>query len=105
MQRLRVLTMLNVNVLRDRFTMIGHADYAKRGEDIVCSACSAVMLFAVDMLEVYSPVKAQIDEGNVSVKILNPNAQTEEVMETFLFYMKKMQATYPKHVKVFGGIQ
>ena len=41
----------------DRFSIKGHANYAKRGEDIVCAGVSAVTVGTVNSIEALTGVE------------------------------------------------
>lgn len=100
MSGLWVLAMLNVEVGKYRFTAKGHADYAKRGQDIVCSASSAIALHTIELLKEYSELSTTVETGNVEVTIHEPNESTNTIVKVYERTMKQLEKQYPKHIKV-----
>ena len=45
------------------FTMSGHADFAKKGSDIVCAGASAVSFGAVNAIMSLTDVEPEIEQG------------------------------------------
>lgn len=97
--------MLNITVSNNGFTAKGHADYARRGQDIVCASASAVALFTINLLKVRSEIEALVESGNVEVIIKSPDGYTDEIMRTYHKFMHQLASQYPKHIKTFGGIR
>lgn len=84
--------------------MKGHADYAKRGTDIVCASASAVLLFTSELLEEYAMVEGVVEPGDATLLLAETNRDTERILHTFKAFMKQLEKQYPKHIKVFGGV-
>ncbi len=60
--------MIHVVYTKNRLTLRGHADFAPRGQDIVCAAVSALIYALVAALEEKDAVReVQIRPGQVSV--------------------------------------
>lgn len=97
--------MLNVEVSNYGFEAKGHADYARRGQDIVCASASTVALFTIELLQKHSELSKTVQTGEVRVTIHEPNESTNEVMRTYHKFMHQLENQYPKHIKVFGGIR
>lgn len=92
--------MLNISVYKDGLTMLGHADYARRGQDIVCSACSSAMYLAVELLSAFTDVHTKILPGDTEVYVEEQCDMTEIVLNSFYKYMKQLSNQYPKHISV-----
>ncbi|OPL08995.1 MAG: hypothetical protein AVO33_08790 [delta proteobacterium ML8_F1] len=79
--------MISVRFLRDRghyyyFESRGHADYADKGEDIVCAAVSALAFTLVNgILECY-PGEPIIDHSEEGVLSLELNREDSEWLDT-----------------------
>lgn len=85
--------------------MKGHADYAKRGQDIVCASASAVALFTIKLLKrQVDGLFEKVEPGDLQV-MFEPNGATDDIMRTFHLFMKQLADQYPKHIKIFGGIR
>ncbi len=60
--------MIHVVFTKDRVTLRGHADYAPRGQDIVCAAASALIYALIGALEAKHAIReVSIRPGAVSV--------------------------------------
>ena len=84
------------------FTINGHADFAERGEDIVCAGASSIAQTAVLGLNLIAKAKVDIRkfDGSLSVKIDEPNESTEVILGTMILGLKDLAKQYPKHIKV-----
>ncbi len=82
----------------------GHANYRRKGKDIVCSAVSSIIQTAV--LGLMKVLCAEIDytvdekEGYLRCMLYNPNEKTEIVLQTMLEGLKDISSEFPKHVKL-----
>jgi len=84
------------------FTINGHANFAKRGENIVCAGVSAIAQTAV--LGLAKIAKAKIDtrkmDGSLLVNVDNPNEYTEIILGTMMLGLNDIAKQYPKSIKV-----
>ena len=96
--------MLNIEINSNGITMKGHADYAKRGQDIVCASASAVLQYTIDLLEMHTEVEGTIEPGNAIIHLTRTNRDTERLLHVFKSFMKQLERQYPAHIKVFGGM-
>jgi len=81
------------------FESKGHANYAPEGQDIVCSAVSAVLIGLLSELERYGKPEYTIKAGNISAKTI-PNKETQVLMEYAANTLNGVQIVYPDYVKV-----
>lgn len=84
--------------------MKGHADYARRGQDIVCASASAVLLYTQMMLEDHTGIEGVIEPGDASLYLTFPNQDTHNILINFEMFVRQLQKQYPKHIKVHGGM-
>lgn len=79
----------------------GHAGYAKRGQDIVCSSVSSITYFfihSVKRIEKDSIKHLQIKDGDVKIK-LNISEKTKPLLEVFQLLLRDIIAQYPMCLK------
>jgi uncharacterized protein YsxB (DUF464 family) len=79
----------------------GHANFAPHGEDLVCSAVSAVLIGGLNNLHQPEHYQIEIEEGKVIVKELKPtNEHDHIVLETILTSLKTIANDYPKYLQI-----
>ena len=87
----------------------GHADYAKKGSDIVCAGVSALtiaLVHTLDALQDENKVenKMEIDVGVTKIeclsKIFTDIIEVESAFNTVLRGFKHIEKEYPKNVKI-----
>ena len=89
--------MIRVRFTNKRLTVLGHADYAPVGQDIVCAAASAL---------VYALIGALEESGNVSELVIRPGHVTVAAREEDPAFrlvrrgMTQLAGRYPDHVRV-----
>ncbi|NRD75984.1 ribosomal-processing cysteine protease Prp [Bacillus sp. BRMEA1] len=90
------------------FTMMGHAEFAEHGEDIVCAGASAVTLGIVNSIEVLTGVAAEADQGESGfLKCVFPenlSVETDEKVQLLLNAMvlslQEIEKAYGKHIRI-----
>jgi uncharacterized protein YsxB (DUF464 family) len=87
------------------FEVCGHSGYASAGEDIVCSAVSALTQAALlGLTEVLGiEVDYQIDEENGilrSTLVCEPSRESQILLETMKRALQSVQSDYPDYVRV-----
>lgn len=87
----------------------GHADYADKGQDIVCAGVSALVIALIRQLEkleeegkATNTIKAE--EGNFKANTLSrlfvEITETSAVYETVYTGLKEIALQHPEHVKI-----
>ena len=90
--------MIYVRFAEKTVTVSGHAGYAKRGEDIVCAAMSALVYVQVRLLEKAGALASlQVEDGFVRMDLCDGGRC--EVLE---LGARWLGTEYPKCVKVLG---
>ena len=92
-----------------KMSINGHADYAKKGSDIVCAGVSALtiaLVHTLDALQEEGKVEntMDIDAGVAEIeclsKIFTDIIEVESAFNTVLRGFKHIEKEYPKNVKV-----
>lgn len=105
--------MIVVDLVRDRqgrlggFSVKGHAGFARRGQDIVCAAVSALTeTTALGLAEVAGlAVEVRAGEGFLACRLpagLTPEdrARAELLLETMVLGLREAARQYPAHLEV-----
>jgi uncharacterized protein len=90
------------------FTMSGHADFAKRGRDLVCAGASAVAFGAVNSLIELTGVKPDIKQEKAGfLQCIFPGNLPEEqqekvqlLLEGMIVSLQTIEKDYGKHIKI-----
>ena len=91
--------MIIVRFEENTVTLSGHARYAKRGQDIVCAAVSAVLYVQVRLLQRSDALEdLHMEDGLVRLR-LRPGARCE-VLE---LGARWLGTEYPQCVRVIGN--
>jgi len=79
----------------------GHANFAKKGSDIVCSAVSAIVIGGLTNLSSEKKYKISVREGEVSILALNDvNEHDQIVLETIIVQLEKIEESYGKYIQI-----
>ncbi|WP_318508215.1 ribosomal-processing cysteine protease Prp [Bacillus sp. T3] len=106
--------MINITINRTEagrissFSMSGHADFARHGEDIVCAGASAVSFGSVNAIEALTGVVPEIEQGNGGfLRCAFPNDLQQEVqekvqllLEAMVVSLETIERDYGKHIKI-----
>ncbi len=87
------------------YRVSGHAGYAKAGEDIICSAVSALTQASLLGLERHLKLKPSYvvnqEDGILEVALNSaPNDLTEAIMQTMLYGVDSIARQCPQYVRI-----
>ena len=78
----------------------GHANSAPHGEDLVCSAVSAVLTGGCNNLDVKN-FDIKLDEGDAYIKAKNSiSSHDEVVIETIIVGLQTIENSYGKFIQI-----
>ena len=105
--------MVKVEITRNKakhitsFKLDGHAGFAKSGDDIVCSAASALAQTAVQGLKMVADIDImyEIKDGYLSCNLPKELTERQQLMstailETMFVGLKNIEQNYKKHIYV-----
>lgn len=93
------------------FKMSGHADFAEKGQDIVCAGASAVSFGSINAIMELTgakPVIKQSDGGYLECKIpdtLSSNAaeKVQLLLQGMIISLQTIEQDYGKYIKITFG--
>lgn len=85
---------------KDGFCFLGHAEYAESGQDIVCSAVSAIAQATVNSLDRYTSIQSEVESGKVFVMVERTNVQSDVLIDMMVTAIRTIALQYPQHVEV-----
>jgi uncharacterized protein YsxB (DUF464 family) len=91
------------------FTMKGHANFAERGQDIVCAGASAVSFGIVNAIEALTKIRPYITQGEeggylrCELPEMEDAATAEKVqllLEAMLVSLQTIERDYGKYIRI-----
>ena len=91
------------------FTLSGHADFAKKGSDIVCAGVSAVSFGTVNAIMSLTDVEPEIEQGKDGGYLRcvipeNLSSESEEkvqlLLNAMLISLQTIERDYGKYMKI-----
>ena len=80
----------------------GHANYKKKGEDIVCAAVSTATLLtynAIEHLKLNHLVECNVSDGYFIIKSLSDHEIILGLFKNLEFTLNDLEKQYPKYMK------
>lgn len=95
----------NSKGLIDSYEVSGHAGYAEEGQDIICSAISAITQTPIyglkNHLKLQPKVEINQDQGFLRVILVEePDDLTEAILETMLMGVESIVRQCPQYVRI-----
>ena len=94
------------------FQISGHSEYAKSGEDILCSAVSALTITTINAIEKLTEDKPEIlalneEEGFMRFELKSVSKESEILLEALKIGLTSIEESYGKYIQVQieGGIR
>lgn len=99
------MTYVNVQYKSDStlIKVMGHANYATHGCDIVCAAISTACILSTNLIErltLSAEIKQLIcEEGDFQLEVKNSNFTINTIIENLIATLSELQKQYPKYIK------
>lgn len=79
-----------------------HANYAQKGQDIVCAAISAISNGAVNFLQLHYKNDCQISYQSAEIGIYpqNNNSECQLCLRLMLYQLENIANSYPDYLKI-----
>lgn len=93
--------MIGITVSKNEIEIIGHAGYGKNGNDIICSAVSALVgayLFALTEMDI--PHKTKVSNGYTKIYLDEHNSKLEAITTMFVCGIVNIHTQYPEYVSI-----
>ena len=96
--------MIRVEIINNKtINVIGHANYAEYGSDIVCASVSTAVLMSINQIEVFDKsncIKTIINDGNVNISVVCEDEIVSRVISNLIFTLRDLELQYPKYIKI-----
>lgn len=92
--------MITVTIKENKFTVKGHANYAPRGQDIICAGVSAIVGSVILTAEETGVEfkRNRCEEGHIECEVHN-----KILMDVLRYGLLGIEEQYPEHVRVVDG--
>jgi len=90
------------NEMLKEIKVSGHANYKKKGEDIVCAAVSTATLLtynAIEHLKLDHLVECNVSDGNFQIRAFDDNLTILALLENLKYTLNDLEKQYPKYMK------
>ena len=99
--------MIQVNVVKEKskvrkITILGHALYDDYGKDIVCSACSSIVITTVNGLLALDKdsISYLVSKKGMSITVKSDDKTTQVLIHNMVSLLKELENNYPENVEV-----
>ena len=94
--------MIAVSVRKDGIYIVGHANYAEYGKDIVCAGVTALMRTLVKSIEDLTEDKIEYnaEPGRAYVKFKNLSDRGKDLVDSFFIGVCMIADEFPDHVRI-----
>ncbi|WP_407378656.1 ribosomal-processing cysteine protease Prp [Megamonas funiformis] len=86
------------------YNIFGHANFAPKGKDIVCSAVSSIAQTAIlglnEILKKNIIFEQDISLGFLKVMINNPDKDSDLIIRTMALALERLEKIYPQNISV-----
>lgn len=92
--------MITITQTPDAVIIEGHANYAPRGQDIVCAAISALWQTLLCSLDVSAEDITERNETELHMENRNLSESAQLLIDSFFIGVEAVAKAYPDYVKV-----
>lgn len=94
--------MIKVIVEKNRISIIGHANFAEYGRDIVCAAVSGVVITSIEAIAGFDEKAIEVnrDEDILEIIINKHDNVTNNLIDNMLTCLKEIENKYSKNIKI-----
>ena len=92
--------MIIINNNKNSITINGHANFAKKGHDIVCAAISAIVFGAINSLKSINENEIKIKKSNILIKKNKMSNKDKIKLNMMMSQIQTVAVNYPKNIKI-----
>lgn len=94
--------MIKVVSKKDSIVVIGHADYADYGKDIVCASASAIVITSINVcLRINKEsIKYKEEKDKLTIDIISKDKDVLLIIENMMSMLEELAKTYQKNIKI-----
>ena len=94
--------MIAVSVRKDGIEIIGHANYAEAGKDIVCAGVTALTQILIMSMEdlTRDEIECEISPGRADMHYRNLSEEGKLLVDSFFIGVCQIANEFPDHVRI-----
>ena len=99
--------MIKVSIVKEnskykKISILGHAMYDDYGKDIVCSACSSIVITTVNgLLSLDSNcISYLVSKKGMSIEVKSEDETTQILIHNMVRLLKELEGNYPDNIEV-----
>lgn len=99
--------MIKVSVLKEnrkykKITILGHAMYDDYGKDIVCSACSSIVITTVNGILALKKggLDYLVSKKGMTINVKSYDETTQILVNNMVSLLKELEGNYPNNIEV-----
>ena len=99
--------MISVKVVKEnknykKITILGHAMYDDYGKDIVCSACSSIVITTVNGILALDKgsLSYLVSKKGMTIELKNDDNTTQILINNMVRLLKELESKYPDNIEV-----
>ena len=94
--------MIKIKVEEKSISILGHADYADYGKDIVCASVSSIVMCSVEAIAAFDETSINIkqDKDKLDIIINKKDNITLKLIDNMLTCLKELEKKYSKNIKI-----
>ena len=94
--------MIKVFIKNNSITLKGHANFADYGKDIVCSACSSIVITTVN--GILALKKGSLDylvsKKGMTINVKIDDETTQILLNNMVSLLRELEGNYPNNIEV-----
>ena len=94
--------MIKVKVTNKNISILGHADYADFGKDIICASVSSVVMCSIEAIANFDFEAVDIKQQKDKLEIIinKEDDITKKLVNNMLKCLKELEKKYPKNIEI-----
>lgn len=94
--------MIKVVSKKDSIVIIGHADYADYGKDIVCASASAIVITSINAcLRINKEsIKYKEEKDKLTIDIISKDKDVLLIINNMMSMLEELAKTYQRNIKI-----
>ena len=94
--------MIKVKVEKKNISILGHANYADYGKDIICASASSIVICSIEAIANFNinAIDVKQSENKTEIIINSDDNITTKLIKNMLNCLKELEKKYPKNIKI-----
>ena len=94
--------MIKVEVTKKHISILGHANFADYGKDIVCASVSSIVITSIEAIASFDAkaIDIQQTDNKLDIIINKKDHITNKLINNMLNCLKEIEKKYPKNIKI-----